>query len=246
MAVKFLLLLLMPLLSLPEIYSNPRKTPFSPLGYTPLIVGGLAATEGQFPYQLALMSQGKYKCGASLVQINGFQVALTAAQCNTDSILDLTLVAGEHNLHESSGSEQIGTIRFIANHPGYTASPVYHNDIAVIFLDEQYQLGDNVQPIKLPEIGRVADNKNLTVSGWGMLWESGPFPNLPHYVTIPVVNTTTCRLAWAAYGNEIVDGQLCAGESTGELSPCTGDQGGPAVSEDGELLGIVSWGWGKP
>lgn len=84
---------------------------------------------------------------------------------------------------------------------------------------------------------------NITVSGWGRLDYFGPSPEQLQFVEIPVLNYTDCMLAWwDEIGLPIAQDQLCLGENTGKFSPCHGDSGGPAVNQDGQLVGIVSWG----
>lgn len=66
------------------------------------------------------------------------------------------------------------------------------------------------------------------------------------YVEILVISYAQCNDSWSQQSwAEIVESLLCAGERTGTVSPCHGENCGPAVSESGRLAGIVSWGKGS-
>ena len=93
-----------------------------------------------------------------------------------------------------------------------------------------------------------AAGKVLTVAGWGTLSSSGPSPDTPRRVDVPVVSNEECNEA-TAYGGLILDGMICAGNlSEGGVDACQGDSGGPmwGVDDRGShvLTGIVSWGIG--
>lgn len=161
------------------------------------------------------------------------------------SIIQYSLVAGQLNLEEESGLEQRRVVMRMIAHPNYSNRRPFHHDIAIMFFNDNYELNDYVQAKSLPEEGRITEG-SVTVSGWGQLWDEGPYPNLLHFVEIPVVNNTVCLERWGGFGSEIIEGQLCAGEDTGSMSACNGDTGGPVRSEvDGSLVGIVSWGFGN-
>lgn len=213
------------------------------------IVGGTAARQGQFPYQLEIIQYSSHFCGASLVQVSGIQVAITAAHCVDDRYpQSYTLVAGEIDRSQVSGQEQSRIVSKIVTHSNFDYLNL-KNDIAVMFLGESFELNDNAKLVALPQMyEEVTAGTNITVSGWGSLTFGGPSPNLLQYVEIPVVSNAECNASWSQEGASyarIAESQLCAGDITGIASPCHGDSGGPAVSGNGVLAGIVSWGKGE-
>ncbi len=226
------------------------RSPFRNDGSNTMIVGGTAARQGQFPYQLEILQFSSHLCGASLVQVSGIQVAITAAHCVDENYPELyTLVAGELDRNQLSGLEQSRKVSRVVIHPNFDYW-VLKNDIAILFPTESFQLNDNAKLVALPQtFDEVSSGTNITVSGWGSLSSGGVSPNILQYVDIPVVSTAQCNASWSQESADwarIVDSQLCAGDGlNGIASPCHGDSGGPAVSENGFLAGIVSWGNGK-
>lgn len=212
------------------------------------IVGGLPAGPEQFPYQLSLRVNGHHFCGASLIQVEDILLAITAAHCVDSDNYPGTLfvVAGDVNISDTSGHEQIREVVKIVIHDDYSRHPSgIFNDIALLFLDEPFKLDKNVNVIKLPDDDQVTEGM-LIVSGWGTLYSGGEIPDQLQYVTLPVVSQTVCQAKWESHPYfpiEIGDGILCAGDDDGEKSACHGDSGGPAMSiTKNYLAGIVSFG----
>ncbi|CAL8143064.1 unnamed protein product [Orchesella dallaii] len=211
-----------------------------------LIVGGVPAEQGDIPYQLELRYDNQHHCGASIIEVQGILVGLTAAHCTPSfAEIDLfTLVAGEVSLSEETGIEQIRKVVRIVNHADFEEM-TYENDIALLFIDEPFEINDNVSPIPLPQAGQQTTGE-LLVSGWGRLSYQGSSPDVLQMVELPVVDESACQEAYAELGDEIFESFLCAGYlGEGGRDACQGDSGGPARSMDGDYLaGVVSWGEG--
>lgn len=118
------------------------------------IVGGRPADQGEVPYQLGLRYNGQHFCGASLIEVQGVRVALTAAHCTPSHIPieTLTVVAGDLSLSDSSGLEQTRQVTRIVAHEAFDEY-TYENDISLVFLDAPFELNENVQTIDLPPRG---------------------------------------------------------------------------------------------
>merc|ERR1712126_755052 len=66
------------------------------------IVGGYAVKRGSFPWQVSIQSWGQF-CGGTIINKRWI---LTAAHCFTRGSSGVKIVAGEHNLRYTEGSEQ--------------------------------------------------------------------------------------------------------------------------------------------
>ncbi|XP_049779308.1 trypsin alpha-3-like [Schistocerca cancellata] len=80
----------------------------------------------------------------------------------------------------------------------------------------------------------------VTITGWGDLSSGGSSPTQLQAVTTSIVARASCNIA---YGGEITQRMICAGEDEGGKDSCQGDSGGPLV-EGSTQYGIVSWGRG--
>merc|ERR1712198_668805 len=73
-------------------------------GEAPFIVGGLNAVRGSLPWQVSVqMYYGFHFCGGTIIDKKWI---LSAAHCFSDGADGVVIVAGEHNLGMSEGSEQ--------------------------------------------------------------------------------------------------------------------------------------------
>lgn len=85
------------------------------------------------------------------------------------------------------------------------------------------------------------------VAGWGRASSTKLFPNILQEVCLPVVETSTCRQAFAREGFPVTHDMFCAGPAAGGKDVCKGDSGGGYIFQDpGDdrwfLGGLVSWG----
>ncbi|XP_056254974.1 trypsin-2-like [Seriola aureovittata] len=109
----------------------------------------------------------------------------------------------------------------------------------MIKLAEPAELNEYVQPASLPSRCAPAGTQCL-VSGWGAT--QSPFGCLKclHCLDLPVLSQQDCE---RSYPDRITAAMFCAGFLEGGKDSCQGDSGGPLVC-NGELQGVVSWGWG--
>ncbi|GAA5530669.1 DUF1986 domain-containing protein [Herpetosiphon gulosus] len=210
------------------------------------IVGGSAATAGEFPWQARIARNGSLHCGGSLIAP---QWVLTAAHCVQGfSVSSLSVVMGDHNWTSNEGTEQSRTIAQAVVHPSYSSS-TYDNDIALLKLSSAVTLNSRVAVIPFATSADSAlYNAGVmsTVTGWGALTEGGSSPSVLYKVQVPVVSTATCN-ASNAYNGQITGNMVCAGYAAGGKDSCQGDSGGPFVAQSSgswKLSGVVSWGDG--
>lgn len=218
------------------------------------IIGGEEAGSGEFPWMVALASNGysydPYQsqfCGGSLI---ASQWVLTAAHCVVESRVttdpnDIYIYYGSTTLDKTLGHQ--AEVSQIIPHEYYDAW-THDNDIALIKLKEPIT---SITPVTLPTSSQAssleAAGNTITVSGWGdtNIDEQGTsWPSNLMKVSLPLVSNTTCA---SSYGSTITDNMICAGYSEGGKDSCQGDSGGPMFIQSGSgyiQLGVVSFGAG--
>uniref|UniRef100_A0A3Q3FML6 Peptidase S1 domain-containing protein n=1 Tax=Labrus bergylta TaxID=56723 RepID=A0A3Q3FML6_9LABR len=192
------------------------------------IVGGQASREGEWPWQVSLHIKGQgHTCGASVLSNRWL---ITAAHC----ILLL-------NALDLFGPEKVGIIA----HPDYNFL-TYDNDIALMELDSNVTLNQNIWPICLPSptydfpAGLAA-----WITGWGATREGGLAAKILQKAEVRIINSTVCK---SLMKDDVTDRMLCAGLLKGGVDACQGDSGGPlsVTGPSGRVFiaGVVSWGDG--
>ncbi|NXO47620.1 TRY1 protein, partial [Aramus guarauna] len=196
------------------------------------IVGGYTCAENSVPYQVSL-NAGYHFCGGSLINS---QWVLSAAHCFKRSI---QVQLGKHNLALSESTQQLIQSSKVLRHPGFNSASL-DNDIMLIKLAKPAQLNQAVQTVPLPT-SSVTTGTECLISGWGNTFNSvNPYPDTLQCLKAPVLSNKECN---SAYPGEITDNMICVGFMEGGKDSCQGDSGGPVVC-NGQLQGIVSWGYG--
>ncbi|XP_034648668.1 trypsin-2-like [Trachemys scripta elegans] len=198
------------------------------------IIGGYECSPHSQPWQVSL-NTGYHFCGGSLI---ADQWVLSAAHCwyYPDS---MQVILGDHNIQVFEHTEHLMRIETIVLHPSYDEQTLDH-DIMLIKLAHRIQPDAYVQPVPLPtacpEVGSLC-----MVSGWGNILSDGLLSakNL-QCVEVPIVSDQVCE---RSYPGMITSTMMCAGYLEGGKDACQGDAGGPLVC-NGELQGIMSWGFG--
>ncbi|XP_049631518.1 serine protease 1 [Suncus etruscus] len=196
------------------------------------IVGGYTCARNAIPYQVSLNS-GYHFCGGSLINE---QWVVSAAHCYKSRI---QVRLGEHNIEVLEGGEQFINSAKVIRHPQYNANNI-DNDIMLIKLSTPATLNARVASVSLPSSCAAAGTKCL-ISGWGNTLSNGyNYPELLQCLQAPILSDSVCR---NAYPGQISSNMICLGYLEGGKDSCQGDSGGPVVC-NGELQGIVSWGYG--
>jgi secreted trypsin-like serine protease len=223
-----------------------NEQPSSASVVSPMIVGGTAVPNGEYPFiaYIELYRKGKLyaSCGGSLIDQDS---VLTAAHClaNNSGELDTSgaLVAvGRTDLRKNQG-QVIGASRpFI--HPLYKGKGY---DAGVLKLKRPVK---GIKPIKLATTKQnnlETPERKLTVAGWGRTGFKGTSPDHLREVLVPVVSDRRAESSYDAvlgpkgYEPPIM---IAAGNSS-KKNACVGDSGGP-LFDAGSLtqVGIVSGG----
>ncbi|KAM3872970.1 trypsin-1 [Diretmus argenteus] len=195
------------------------------------IVGGYECAPYSQPHQVSLNS-GYHFCGGSLVNENW---VVSAAHCYKSRV---EVRMGEHNIRVTEGHEQFISSSRVIRHPKYSSYNI-NNDFMLIKLSKPATLNAYVQPVALPT--RCApDGTMCKVTGWGNTMSSTADKNKLQCLDIPILSHADCN---NAYPGMITNTMFCAGYLEGGKDSCQGDSGGPFVC-NGELQGVVSWGYG--
>jgi secreted trypsin-like serine protease len=237
---------------------------------TEMIVGGTAAPDGKYPWQVRLYSSDEDKvgfCGGSIIAP---QWILTAAHC----LLDTDAVVVGYGSNDRTKTTKIESEKVIV-HPGYIAGE--KADVALVKLKTHIPdakaigYADAAQDEAL-----LSDGANVVVTGWGAIWDFQAFQNAVdvmagrrtvserkllsdeelqaplklHEVDIQVIAPAECKAVYQSLNVPafaIGDTEICATGLTGGKDSCFGDSGGPLVAAaDNERgyaqVGIVSWG----
>uniref|UniRef100_A0A3Q3X683 trypsin n=1 Tax=Mola mola TaxID=94237 RepID=A0A3Q3X683_MOLML len=196
------------------------------------IVGGYECTRNSVPYQVSLNS-GYHFCGGSLISSTW---VVSAAHCYKSGI---KVHLGEHNIAVNEGTEQFIATSKVIRHPRYNSYNL-DNDIMLIKLNKPASLNHYVRTVFLPSSCSRSGTSCL-ISGWGNTSSSGnKYPDRLMCLDVPILSDSSCK---SSYPGQITSNMFCAGFLEGGKDSCQGDSGGPVVC-NGQLQGIVSWGYG--
>ena len=195
------------------------------------IIGGHEAADGQFPYQVSLLSDNKHHCGGSIINS---QWVITAAHCIRPS-KSYTVSVGNVNALKGRKYE-IDTIIVHQNYTYLTGlKGVIENDIALMKLKDNLEFSDTVQPIPLAREW-TDSGVGALVSGWGRTKSESHQMSPEHLM---YVKTTTIRNEECFYyGEPVSRSKICTTALPGH-GVCHGDSGGP-LAVNGKLVGIAS------
>ncbi len=237
---------------------------------TEMIVGGAAAPDGKYPWQVRLYSSDDDVvgfCGGSIIDEKWI---LTAAHC----LLDTDAVVVGYGSNDRTKTTKIESEKIIV-HPGYIAGE--KADVALVKLKTPIPNAKAIAYVDpAQDKSLLPDGANVVVTGWGAIWDFQAFnnavdvmagrrtvserkllndeelqaPRKLHEVDIQVIDPTECKSVYQSLNVpafSIGDTEICATGLTGGKDSCFGDSGGPlVVAADNDRgyaqVGIVSWG----
>ncbi|XP_055326890.1 chymotrypsin-2-like [Sitodiplosis mosellana] len=212
------------------------------------IVGGRAAFDGQFPYQVSLrkwMSYDHY-CGAAILNS---RFILTAAHCTRGQYSQASSLYAVVGWTGQGAKGKAYTLEEITPHPAFDIS-IFSNDISLIRTHQEIQFSSQVWPINLP-FSNTESNAPVVIAGWG-LPSGDPGHTLSpilNYLQLRTLDLSTCirRFEGKNLKANLNDAVICTTSTyTSGMGTCMGDSGGPLVDisdpNNKVLAGVVSWG----
>lgn len=209
-------------------------------GLSSRINDGKRASIKDFPYQVALEFQGIQLCGGAIVAENWIVTSCTCALL-TNSSRDLRIRAGTDKRGKGGSLRRVDRI---VRHEkfGYTPTSLPVNDIALLYSNEPFKLGETRQPVELFRSGeKSATGDMATISGFGMIKNGTDLPKYLQFGEIPIMDLDVCKKRYETSFDDIPNGTICTDyhDGAGKTLPCWGDQGDPLVIQ-GRLAGIMS------
>ncbi|XP_062562989.1 phenoloxidase-activating factor 2-like [Armigeres subalbatus] len=215
---------------------------------------------GEFPWMVAIMinnaAKASLSCGGTLINP---EVVITTADCAKKfwrTPNKLTIRAGEWDM--GANMEPIPfqerRVAKIIYHPEFKHTTLVNN-IALLFLDDKFDLSPAINTICLPPQDFTIDNGELIATGWGTTPQNRTkYQQILKYIDLTYTPKTQCeRILRRATSNkkfQLHSSFFCAGGQVG-LDTCKGDGGSPVVfpiPDDFDsryyAVGMVSWGVG--
>ncbi|XP_034477193.1 phenoloxidase-activating factor 2 [Drosophila innubila] len=233
-------------------HSNPNGLYYDFVGYK-----NHEASYAEYPWMVALTDmQANYVCGGTLIHP---QVVLTSAHNVANHSSDSLLArAGEFDLSSQREPHPYQTrrLRYLWRHELFNKLN-FHNDIALLVLEQPFQLAPHIQPLCLPPVetslvqGALREAQCFAL-GWGNFNATAKsMDRILKRIDLPILEHQHCQtlLRRTILGRRFKLHQsfICAGGVEGK-DTCQGDGGSPLFCSIAgqpnrfQMAGIVSWG----
>lgn len=179
------------------------------------IIGGTAATSGEYPYFVSLESGGQIYCGGSLISATK---VLSAAHCFTQNDGSIILPDQVRINHiDTSGGETVG-VSCVSIHPDYTNNlNGLFSDIAVLTLSAAATTTSFVS-INTDTSQPSTSGQALTAIGFGRTVSGGATSSTLQKASEAFVTEADCQEDWSCADSAL---HVCAAKGT-NVGVCQG------------------------
>jgi secreted trypsin-like serine protease len=183
------------------------------------IVGGNAASDYAWPWQVYISIKGRFVCGGTLIDERH---VVTGAHCiigQSDDANDYLVRVGAHNMaRQGYYRGTVYGVTSISVHPNYVSAENGY-DVAIIRLAYAVGTSDAVNIVCLPPSTdfNVPMYQPIVISGFGLTTEGGSLPNTLQQAVIQLL--PTCGDVYSLFNS---DTQICAGLQEGGRDTCQG------------------------
>ena len=219
---------------------------------------------GEWPHMCAILKEEKtsqafrdsQQCGGSLIAPG---VILTAAQCVDkfqENPTELTIRCGEWDTKHQTEPRphQDREVQALKIHPEFDSKSL-HNDWAVLFTSQNFDLQDHIDTICLPHPKDIFVGESCFATGWGkdQYGEADKYEVVLKEFELHIVPQEQCEAVLKQTRLDRYDSFICAGgEGDYGNRTCKGDIGSPLVcpskSDPRRFVqaGLISWGTYHP
>lgn len=202
--------------------------------FTSLVVNGIPAFKGQFPWIAAMFHNGVrengFICGGSLVTSRSI---ITAAHCiqnkndfrkRTEEVI---FYIGKFFINSFTNEKDfiVAPVSRIVLHPDWNPRGTsYDGDIAIATLSRVVQFTQFIQPICLwTYSNNYYDiiNQHGVVAGYGKTHLSPAISDKPYWTALPIVDEATCLRSKDEFSKIVSRRTFCVGSRDGS-GPCNG------------------------
>ncbi|XP_059485536.1 brachyurin-like [Neocloeon triangulifer] len=191
------------------------------------ILGGTAATLGQFPYFVYVL--GTKADGTTTISCGGALLSeswvLTAAQCVAQAA-SILVYAGA--IAPPATGDTTGKAGQAIIHPYYRSNFVIH-DVALVRLFIAFTLSGTISPIRLSKNSASIDNVSVRTMGMGTADDTTGAGTALNYVDLKNIPRATCNIATDTAYVTYPPTAGCLDPEGTTKNFCLGDRGAPVV-----------------
>jgi secreted trypsin-like serine protease len=209
------------------------------------IVGGSVAVAGDWGWQIALRTNGRFFCGGSVITT---LYCITAAHCTAgQNVATLSVLVGAHTVGSPESYSVTRSVSAFYQHASYSSSTM-QNDISALRMASAVTYTNYIIPVCL--LNNVNyEGSTGWATGWGTTSSGGATAPTLRQVDLLIRTQAQCTSGTGSYPASQINQatMVCAGVYGDNKDTCQGDSGGPLVVSVGGkwyLQGITSWGVG--